>query len=148
VKLGILPSAIDDIVVLEQHLRAGTVHAGGAAIGDAIPPHDVATRAGSGWPGGVRPFIGPAARVDSHRIDLAHRIPFDDPVMPAPGGESGAPEAIGAVLQYQSADPDEAQAHGLGLNKVLLHGGFEEPAIRVGVFKGMNMEVLPSGATQ
>jgi len=61
------------------------------------------------------------------------------------GSDSRAHEAVGAVLQRQPANSDEGDAQRLRLNDVLLHGGFEEPAIRIGVFKGMNVDGLAVG---
>ena len=94
------------------------------------------------------PLVGPKTHFDSHRVDLPHRIPFDDPVMPAHGEERAharARETVGALLQSQPADPDEGQAQCLRLNNVRLHGGFKEPAIRIGASEGMNVHRLAVG---
>jgi len=105
VKLGVLPPAIDDIVVFDQAL---------ARLGRAFQRCrnrrcDSAARCcDPGWElsAGERPsFIGPPPRVDSHRIDMPHRIPFDDPGCPPMVKRAATPERVKPLAQCSSVNP-------------------------------------------
>ena len=146
--LHFLPAAIVDVIVGHQaSWDHGSLNATRTAIGYMIAPDQMAARLllQHLLISTFRPLIGECTDFDSHGIDLANRVIFDDPVVPTPcryRSISRTNEPIARMLKSQPLDPDIPQPLYLWIEQILSGGGLHNHLIGISPAERVQMQFM------